>query len=220
VCFSAQADLVAGIVVTGVGIDTIRHVGHDREALLAGLPILFGIHQLMEVPVWMGADGSVSEGVAHSFSILYLIVAFGIVPWIVPLAVRRLEPDLTRRRFMSAMVWVGAAVSTVLVIPTLSNPVSAVDAGTHVSYVTDLVLGGPVTVLYVMATCGSLLASSDRAVVWYGVVNLVVVSVLAGLLTSGVISLWCVWAAVTSIAIAVHLRRIHRIHELTHRLVT
>jgi hypothetical protein len=25
-----------------------------------------------------------------------------------------------------------------------------------------------------------------------------------------VISLWCLWAAVTSIAIAIHLRRIHR----------
>jgi len=36
-----------------------------------------------------------------------------------------------------------------------------------------------------------------------------VVTTRAALLTSGIISLWCVWAAVTSIAIAIHLRRLH-----------
>jgi hypothetical protein len=43
----------------------------------------------------------------------------------------------------------------------------------------------------------------------YGWMNLVVVTTLAALLTSGVISLWCMWAAVTSFAIAIHLRRLH-----------
>jgi hypothetical protein len=63
--------------------------------------------------------------------------------------------------------------------------------------------------LYVVATCGSLILSSDRVVAIYGWMNLVVVATLAVLLTSGIISLWCVWAAVTSIAIAIHLRRLH-----------
>jgi hypothetical protein len=39
--------------------------------------------------------------------------------------------------------------------------------------------------------------------------NLAAVSVLAVLLRSGVISPWCVWAAVTSIATAIHLHRQH-----------
>jgi hypothetical protein len=43
----------------------------------------------------------------------------------------------------------------------------------------------------------------------YGWRNLVVVTTRAALLTSGIISLWCVWAAVNSIAIAIHLRRLH-----------
>jgi hypothetical protein len=37
--------------------------------------------------------------------------------------------------------------------------------------------------------------------------NLGAVAVLSILMVSGVISLWCVWAAITSIAIAAHLRR-------------
>ena len=60
-CFSAEADIVTGILVTGVGIDTMRHIGHDREAALAALPVLFGVHQLIEVGVWWGTEGRVSD---------------------------------------------------------------------------------------------------------------------------------------------------------------
>lgn len=208
---------MTGIAVTAVGIDTVRHFGHDRETLLAGLPVLFGIHQLTEIPVWMGTDGSISAGLANGFAIAYLVIAFGIVPWIVPLAVHRLEPEPVRRRIMAWLAALGGVVAAVLTVPTLLHPVTAVDGGNHISYETELVWGGPVTALYVVATCGALLASSDRAVRWYGLVNLVVVALLAELLTSGVISLWCVWAAVTSVAVAVHLHRLHLPAQLESR---
>ena len=64
--------------------------------------------------------------------------------------------------------------------------------------------------LYVVATCGSMFVSKYPHVRWFGMVNLVAVGVLAALNRSGLISLWCGWAAVTSVAIAVHLRRGHR----------
>lgn len=40
----------------------------------------------------------------------------------------------------------------------------------------------------------------------FGVLNLTAVTVLAGLLATGVISLWCAWAAVASVVIVIHLR--------------
>ena len=64
--------------------------------------------------------------------------------------------------------------------------------------------------LYVVATCGSMFVSKHQHVRWFGMVNLVAVGCLAALNKSGLISLWCAWAAVTSVAIAVHLRRDHR----------
>jgi hypothetical protein len=56
--------------------------------------------------------------------------------------------------------------------------------------------------------------SSDRVVVMHGGVNLAAVAALAALLATGTISLWCLWAAVTSIAVAIHLRRIHGPHSI------
>lgn len=212
VCFSAEADIVTGILVTGVGIDTMRHIGHDREAALAALPLVFGVHQLIEVGVWWGTEGRVSAAVFGAATVLYLLIAFGLLPWWVPAAVAAVEPDAVRRRWMRSLLGLGVAVSFTLTVPVLIGPVSATDAGTHLAYSAPLVWGGQMTVLYVIATCGALFLSSDRVVARYGVVNGIAVTVLAVLLTSGVVSLWCVWAAVSSLVVAVHLRRIHRTH--------
>lgn len=210
VCFSPEADLVAGAVVTAAGIDALRHVRAPREKALATLPVVFGVHQFIEVPVWWGLEGRVPAGVADPAAWAYLAIAFGVIPWLVPLAVRRLEVREDRRRLMTPLVWIGIVVAVALMIPTIQGPVVVTDGGNHVSYSVPLVAGGLVTVVYVVATCGSALLSSDRMVVVYGAVNLAAVIVLAALLTSGVISLWCVWAAVTSVAIALHLRGLRR----------
>lgn len=203
-CFSAEAD-----IVTGVGIDALRHVGHGRESAMAALTILFGLHQLIEVPVWWGLEGRVSPGLATGAAWLYLAIAFGIIPWAVPHAVRQLESDQKRRALMSPLLGLGIVVAVVLMFAIVTAPIVVVDGGNHLDYSASLGFGGLITVLYVVATCGALLLSSDRVAVIHGGVNLTAVVALAALLATGVISLWCLWAAVTSIAIAIHLRRVH-----------
>ena len=56
VCFSPEADLVGGIVVTAIGVDACRHLRQRNTYLLvAVLPLLLGFHQLVEAFVWWGA---------------------------------------------------------------------------------------------------------------------------------------------------------------------
>lgn len=126
-----------------------------------------------------------------------------------PYAVRRLERDPRRRSLMTAIVTLGGLVAAALVSAVLRGPISAVAAANHVAYSVPMAFDGFIAVSYMVATCGALLLSSDKVVVVYGIVNLVIVAVLAVLLTSGIISLWCLLAAATSIAIAVHLRQVH-----------
>jgi hypothetical protein len=71
----------------------------------------------------------------------------------------------------------------------------------------NLRFGGQLTALYVVATCGVMLASRNRVLVAFGVVNLPVVALLGWLMVSAFISLWCAWADVTSVAIDVYIRR-------------
>ncbi|MCP4307601.1 MAG: hypothetical protein GY926_12835 [bacterium] len=213
-CFSAEVDLIGGAAIAAIGVDTLRHVEHRSERPLAALPVIFGAHQIIEAFVWWGVDDRVAASVADWAAWIYLAIAFGLLPWFVPWAVRRLEPDPDRRRYATALIVLGVAVSIYLMIPVIEGPVTVVDGGFYLSYSVALSFGGLATAFYVVSTCGSLLLSSDRYLFQYGLVNLVAVMTLSILLMAGVISLWCVWAAVTSVAIAVHLRRTdaHRHH--------
>ena len=204
-CFSAEADLVAGVVVGGVGIDALRHVRHKREIALAALPITFGVHQMIETLTWWGLEDRIPAGIGEAAMWVYLVIAF-LLPTIVPTAMLLVERDPRRRRMTAPFIALGGAVTVALIAELFSGPVTAEIAGLYIAYDANLDFGGQITALYVVATCVPLLLSSRTSVVVFGVLNLAAVTVLAWLMATGVISLWCAWAAVTSIVIVVHLR--------------
>jgi len=206
VCFSAAADLVAGVIVGGAGIDALRHVQDRREVPLAALPVIFGVHQIIETFNWWGLEGRAPEHLGTIAMWAYLVIAFGVVPIMVPIAVHAGEPDPGRRGSMVPFVVLGAVVAVVLMSELVAGPVGAEVACRYIAYGVDLGYGGPMTALYVVATCVPLLLSSNRRIVVFGVLNLPVVATLGFLLADGVISLWCAWAALTSLAIVIHLR--------------
>lgn len=206
-CFSAQADLVGGAVVSGIGVDVLLHVrGRRRYLPLAALPLLLGLHQIDEAFVWWGLQGHVSESVGRVATWLYLLFAFVVLPVYVPVAVMCIERSHRRRLAMAPLVALGAAVSAILLAAMIRGPVVAELGHLHLGYSTDLHAGWLVVMLYVIATCGALLLSGARDVAVFGAVNLVAVAVLARLTIDGFASLWCAWAAVCSAAFAVHLR--------------
>jgi hypothetical protein len=209
VCFSAEVDVLAGLLVGGVGVDAARHVRRPTEWPLAALPLVLAVHQLVEAVVWWSLDGRVPAATGERAVLVYLTIAFGVLPVLVPLAVGLLEPAGRRLRF-GWFVALGALVASLLVYAVLRGPVGAVVEGHHIVYDADLWRGGTLTALYVVATCGSLLVSGHRHIQVYGLANLVAVLLLAWFSQTALVSLWCVWAAVTSVAIAVHLRRAPR----------
>jgi hypothetical protein len=101
---------------------------------------------------------------------------------------------------------IGAAVAATLLYAVVRGPVEARVDDHHIVYQVDLWGGGLLVALYVVATCGSLLQSSERHVRWFGAANLAAVGALAWIDRAGLISLWCFWAALISVAIAAHLR--------------
>ena len=124
-CFSPEADLIAGVVITAIGVDTLRSVEHPAERPLASLPLIFGTHQLIESLVWWGVDGCVGESVSQWSTWLYLAVAFGLLPWFVPWAVQRIEPRPRRRSLMAQLAVLGAFVSLLLMWAIIVGPVEA-----------------------------------------------------------------------------------------------
>jgi uncharacterized protein DUF6629 len=212
VCFSAQADAVAGIAVVAIGLDSCRHVRHPKERLLAALPLVLGAHQLMEVFVWWDLQGHVYHEVGRLALWAYLLVAFVVLPVYVPLAVVLIEPT-RRRRWMAPFLALGGLISVVLLSTMAQGAINAMLRPWHLSYGIGLNHAVLVVMLYVTAICGPLLFSGYRHVAIFGIGNLVVVITLAVLTADGFASLWCVYAALSAAAIALHLRfaKAHRV---------
>ena len=208
-CFSPQADLIAGVALGVVAVDACRHVARPSERALAAIPVVLAAHQLVEVFVWRGLDGEVGDAVWRPAMYAYLAIAFVVVPVLIPVAVEGLEPPAERAR-VRLFVVLGIMVAAVLAHGLVTGPVTARIIGSHISYDAQAVShGGLLVVVYLVATCGCVLVSHHRSIQWFGLANLVVAVTLAILYQSALISLWCGWAALTSGCIAWHLRREH-----------
>jgi hypothetical protein len=212
-CFSPQADLVGGVVITAIGVDAVRHIRQRPELIaLAWIPLLLGAHQFIEALTWLWLQGHVPRGIGHLALWAYLLIALVVLPVFVPLAVIALEPTKQRKLMMTPFAVIGAATAAVLLAAMIAGPVGVRLAPYHLSYSLRLHDALVIIALYVVAVCGPLLMSGYRHVAIFGIVNLVAVVVIARLTISGFASIWCGWAALSSGAIALHLRfaRPHR----------
>ena len=206
-CFSPEGDLVSGVVVVAIGVDACRHLGGKEEYLfVAGLPLLLGAHQIVEAFVWWGVRGSVPSAVGTVAMWLYLLFALVALPVLGPLLVLGLERTPARRRRIVPFVAVGAVTSGILMATMLRTHPTVHEGAHHLAYSIGLQHGVAVTGLYIVATCGSMLASGFRHVFWFGISNLLAIAVLARLSADGFTSLWCFYAALASGAIALYLR--------------
>ena len=207
VCFSPQADLVGGAIVSGFGVDAVRHLRSRRNFLpLASVPLILGAHQMIESLVWWGLEGDVSHGVERSALWAYLVIAFVLLPVFIPFAIMCIEPTRQRRVAMLPFAAIGVGVAGVLLAALIRGPFSVGIRPHHLDYFISQRHGLIIVGLYVVAICGALLCSSDRHVLVFGLLNVVAIAVIAWLISDGFASVWCGWAAVSSGAIAAHMR--------------
>jgi hypothetical protein len=206
-CFSPEADFTAGVVVAGVGVETLRRVHAPRELIVGALPLLFGIHQLVEGFVWLGLRGQVSYGVGDAAKEAYIVYAHAVLPAIVPLGFVLLEPDRRRSRWMWPLVCLGLILGVYLLWQVTAYPVGAQQEARCIDYTThtpnDVLIG----LLYVAATCGPALISSRRHLRWFGLVSLTGVIATALVRVDELTSLWCIYVALVSVLIFEHFRR-------------
>jgi hypothetical protein len=195
-------------VVAAIGVDVLRHRdGRSTHNAVCALPLILGAHQFVEAFVWLGLEHRVDPGAGRFAMWIYLAIAFVVLPIFVPAAVFLLEPNQRRRRLMVPFEVLGIAVAADLLAAMVRGPVGVKLRPYHLAYSVHLSDGGLVVVLYVVAVCGAFLLSSYRPIAAYGVVNLIAVAIIAKLTVDGFASVWCGYAALTSVALAIYMRR-------------
>ncbi len=178
-----------------------------RELIVGALPLLFGIHQLVEGFVWLGLRGEVSPGLGNAAKEAYIVYAHAVLPAIVPIGFMLLEPERRRSRIMMGMAGVGLLLGVYLLWQVTAYPVGAHEEARCIDYTTHTPNDALIGLLYVTVTCGPALISSRRYLRWFGLVSLVGVIVTAVVRVDELTSLWCVYVAIVSVLIFEHFRR-------------
>lgn len=201
-CWSAEADLVAGVGIAAVGaacaVRAMR-AGRSGELPLAALPLLLGVHQLIEAAVW-ASDGGTGPAV-----LLWAVIALPLLALWVPVGVLCAAPEDARRdalRRLTLPLVTGAVAAAVLGNVLATRPVRAEVRGRTIGYVVDLPYAPLLVVGYLMATVGSLLLSGDRGLRALGLLAGAGALVCWALWRLEFVSTWCAFAAVCSLVLS------------------
>ena len=90
-CFSATASFSAGVVLTVIGIATLKKVQHPSQIMFASIPLIFAVQQITEGVLWLALPSTAYPAIQVSFT--YIFLFFAQVVWLlwVPLAILLLE---------------------------------------------------------------------------------------------------------------------------------
>lgn len=205
-CLSPEVDLAAAVVTGAIAIDTIRRNKNPDARLLAAIPAIFTVHNIASALMWWGLLGKLSDTYAKPAQYFYEFVAFVLWPAYIPYAVRSMESIKSRIKLINIFWAYGLLNAGWHVWRLLRGDIVATAQHHYVSFSfpNDPTLVG---IGYVAATCVVIFLSSHRELVVWGVINAVVVAALTIASSNGVPSVWCWWAAVTSIYLNIFIRR-------------
>lgn len=200
-CFSASSSFIASAVIGAIGVATLRHVREPRALLFASVPMLFALHQFLEGFVWLGLDSRIGKIALDHVVFLFMLYAQGILPLLMPAAVVLMEPPGGRRRAILVLTGIGMLVSAWHIYGLVFFSNQAFVEHHSIAYRNPLTGNFWLSCLYILATCGALLLSTHRVVRWYGVLNVVGLTIAQMIKAYAFASVWCFYAAILSVII-------------------
>lgn len=205
-CFSASASFIAGAALAAAGVATLRMTRRKAEIPLAGVPLLFGVQQIIEGMIWLSFRDDISLP-RTALTLIYSVFSHVLWPMFVPFAVGLLETVSWRRRALAVCQVAGAAVGLYLLYGILQFPVTARVLGQHIVYESPHFYVKAVMTLYLIATCVSSSLSSKRVIRVFGALSLVTFLTAYAIHAATLVSMWCFFAAVLSFMIYCYFRQ-------------
>lgn len=213
-CLSPEVDLVAGTAIGLIAIQTIRETHVRQLAPIACVPALFSIHSFASALMWLASQGHVSQSIGDIATAIYLVIAFIVLPILVPISVLTITASKSRRRLLQILLAAGLVTGIDYALNILNghSEVKACHNYLDVRVTSTLAIS---SILYGIATCAVMLISEYRPLRMWGIVNVVFVAILYVRLQEGLASLWCLWAASTSFFVLWLVRELNREHKAT-----
>lgn len=211
-CFSATASFSAAIVLTTIGVASIRKSNHKSQLLFASIPLFFGVQQFAEGILWLTipkGDYYVLQKVA---SYVYLFFAHVLWPLWVAIAILLLEKMRTRKIFQKVLVLIGITVCFYLAYHLANYDVEAKIDGHHINYILGYSdsMNNFWIFLYALATIAPPFFSHIKRMWILGITILVSYLITAYFYENYVLSVWCFFSSIISILIYYFISQINK----------
>jgi hypothetical protein len=211
-CFSAGASFASGIVISAIGVATIREVHRPSQRVFAIIPLLFGIQQLAEGCLWITLSGTDFVIIKKISTYVFLITAQVLWSWVIPLSVFLMEEEPRRRKILRVMIVIGVVLSMYYAFFLFFHNVTSQILDCHILYTTESPesLAVPTFILYLAVTVAPFFVSNIRRMYLLGTIMALSCLAAAVFYKLYLTSVWCFFAAIISIFIYLILRESKR----------
>lgn len=206
-CYSPTASFVSAAFIGTIGVVTLRHVRSPQTFLFGATPVLFALHQFTEGLVWLGLQGRIGPVGRDHAAFLFTLYAQGVLPFLMPLAVALMEPAGWRRKVIWGLTIVGAVAAAWDAYGLIFLPTRVFVDHNAIAYRNVMTGSLIISLLYILASCGTLLLSSYPVVRWYGILNVIALAVVELVREYAFASVWCFYAALMSTMLYWQFRR-------------
>ncbi|MBL7924143.1 MAG: hypothetical protein JNL88_08095 [Bacteroidia bacterium] len=204
-CFSTGASFGAGIVLSVIGGASIRKAPSGTHLPFASIPFLFSLQQFSEGLLWLSLSDLAYGLWQHGATLFFLFFAQVLWPCWVPFSILLLLPKDQRNRSGYLFLLAGSLVSVYLAYCLLNYPVSARIEAHHIAYqqLYPAAFALPCGVLYLIATIAPPFLSKTRRMWMLGTAILIAYLVSSLFYAEYLVSVWCFFASVISLAVFV-----------------
>jgi hypothetical protein len=202
-CFSPEASFAGGVIISSIGVATVKKVHAPSQILFASIPLFFGVQQIAEGFLWLSIPRPEYFLVQHICTYLFLLMARVIWPMMIPLSTLLMEKDNKKKIYLRILLGMGLSVSLYYVYCLFFLNVTPYISGHHIQYISDFPesLATAVFIIYFIASITPLFISSVNRTKLLGI--LMFASGVATIIffTEYLTSVWCFFAAIISVVI-------------------
>ena len=199
-CFSPEASFAGGIIISAVGVATIKKVHKPSQIIFAAIPLFFGIQQIVEGSLWLTLLDQDYYYTQKISTYIFLIMADVLWPTMIPLSVLFMEENIKRKKMLRILLAMGITLSLYYAFCLLFFHVTPQIMGYHIQYDTGFPqsLSIAAFIVYLVVTITPLFISSIQRTHLLGILMFSSCLITAIFFTQYLTSVWCFFAAIIS----------------------
>ncbi|MEI7582910.1 DUF6629 family protein [Runella sp.] len=202
-CFSANASFGAGVVLSVIGVVSIKKAHKPSQLLFASIPLIFAVQQVAEGILWVTLPNLDNVATQRIATYTFLFFAQILWPLWVPVAIILLEKNSTRKKVQKILIGAGIIVGFYLAYCLLSYQIQAKIIGHHIAYIQNYPASLRIYVigLYALATIAPPFFSHIKRMWMLGVAVLISYLITALFYEHYILSVWCFFSSIISISV-------------------